>query len=193
VNYKILTEKRLEKAASKLPTETVETIQPITKEMKYLINVFNKREEHLNNESNQKKTIEYQLKILGHSILMKNKILYSRDLKTKISKKFIFNDPKLELCQETSYKIINGFIFREVNFETCAQQEINQMKQKLSEVLVLFMEKYRKLPLKIFINCYCRFGKLSEQESVEKDDLLKKGVPKNDVYCFLRRCLMFVI
>ena len=192
VNYKILTEKRLAKADSSSASnnETVET-NTITKEMRYLKNVFKKREEHLADEFDRQKTIEYQLKTLGHSFIMKNIILYCRFLKLIIPKKYIFSDPKLEVCQETSFKIMNSFIFREINFETCAQQEIIQMKEKLGEVLVLLMQNYRKMPLKFFINYFCRPIKPSTgQECEEKDDLLNKCVSRNDVYCFLRRCLM---
>lgn len=142
------------------------------------------------NELDEIKSVKQQIKLLGHMFLDKSKILYSRNLQTKISKRFIYANKQAEINRATSFDLMNRFILNRINFEMYPheKEEINKMKENLSEIIMLFMVKFRSLPFRIFLNYYCKY-----QMNKKEDGLLNQCVVPKNVYCFIRRCLMYVL
>lgn len=142
------------------------------------------------NELNEIKSVKQQIKLLGHMFLDKSKILYSRNLQTKISKRFIYSNKQSEINRATSFDLMNRFILNRINFEMYPheKEEISKMKENLSEIIMLFMVKFRSLPFRIFLNYYCKY-----QMTKKEDGLLNQCVAPKNVYCFIRRCLMYVL
>ena len=122
-----------------------------------LNDVFVVREKKIEDDCAAKKTIESQLTSLGHQILNKRAMLYDRNLSSNAARKFIYSDKNMPANEKTASLIIDKFILRKVNFEMYADKSgIDELKSKLNQVLVQFLNQHKTCPYRKFLHCYCK-------------------------------------
>ena len=133
-----------------------------------LSEVFEKKEFDLNESLIKEKSVEFQLKSIGQTTINKTVMLYNRNLGPHISPVFIYSDKKLKPDDETGHKIINAFILKNVH-ATLEQyphhkDDLDSMKNTLSQILARVVERYNACPFQVFRSCYCK-GKCSKIDS----------------------------
>lgn len=143
-----------------------------------------------------------QLTKIGNQNLNKTSILYDRNLGSKIPKRFLYSDENLPPSVQTSRAIIEKYIFKILNMQALENlEQIEKAKNILTEILIKFVELHRSCPFKVFLDCYCkkepviesRKRKRDSEEKSQSEGCLKCNISPKNVYCFLRRSLMYVL
>jgi hypothetical protein len=176
--------------------------------------IFDAREEVLKKELIDANIVNAQLEKLGHQKMNKTSILYDRFLGHKISGKFIYSNFKIEPNEISANRIIDGFILNKIDFESYGKEKVQLMKSDLNKLIIEFMKRHRSCPFKVFLHCCCErdskesnsSDKITKCASVKRkrdseneevviinENNLKTNIKTKNVYCFLRRCLMYVL
>lgn len=125
--------------------------------------VFAAKEKQFESELAAGKTVESQLNQLGHKPLNKRAMMYDRNLSSKTPKKFVYSDRDLPANEKTAAIIIDKFIFKIINFELYSDKTaVDELKLKLIEAMIKFLQLHRTCPYRVFLHCYCKNPKAKE-------------------------------
>ncbi|CAF0825356.1 unnamed protein product [Brachionus calyciflorus] len=189
----------------KAQTEVMKDLKPA--KPKILKEIFQEQDQIQLDRHANTSSILSQLQKLGNQSLNKTSMLYDRNLGSKIPNRFIYSDKKnSNNYDEAAGRIINNFILKNLILSDENQKEnLEKMQNSMKILISNFIKRHQSCPYKIFLDCYCkkdnsnngikkslkrnRNDELKEQENNSLDSKID---PKN-VYCFIRRCLMYTL